>query len=51
MIDDEICEDHELIAAHILRFYEDLFGDSRTLKPPLQFVTELIVPSVKDAHN
>lgn len=46
MINGELCDDHQIISAYILRFYEDLFGDSRTSKPSLHFIDELLVPSV-----
>lgn len=51
MINGSLYDDKQVISAHVQGFFMNLFGDDRNLKPPLEFVSELILASITSAHN
>lgn len=51
LINGNLCEDRREVAEHIVNFYSALFTDSRKEASSLQFINELIQPSITQDMN
>lgn len=51
LINEELCEDKQVIKTHIQTFYKQLFMDERGSLPSLQYIKDLIQAVVSSSQN